>query len=139
MTTADDPGRLARDAYTYGHLPIVAGIIATAVGLKLLIAAPDRPFHPVGLAMALGGPVLYLLGQSGYRRRISRTHDVKGIAVAGILLLLAPIAHGLSALFVSALVAALLTFLAVWESQVGNRRALARSALRDPGRGTRRL
>ena len=48
---------------------------------------------------------LYLLGQGDYRRRISRTHDVKGIAVSGILLLLAPIAGGLSALFVTALVA----------------------------------
>ena len=27
-STCDDPGRLARDAYTYAHLPIVAGIIA---------------------------------------------------------------------------------------------------------------
>ena len=139
MTTADDPGRLARDAYTYGHLPIVAGIIATAVGLKLLIAAPDRPLHTVGLAMLFGGPVLYLLGESHYRWRISRTHNVKGIAVAGILLLFAPIAHGLSALFVSALVAALLTLLAVWESPVGNHRALARPGLRDRGRATRRL
>ena len=31
ISRCDDPGRLARDAYTYAHLPIVAGIIATAV------------------------------------------------------------------------------------------------------------
>ena len=34
------PGRLARDAYTYLHLPIVAGIIVTAVGDEIVIAHP---------------------------------------------------------------------------------------------------
>ena len=34
MSGSDDPGRLARDAYTYLHVPIVAGIIATAVGAR---------------------------------------------------------------------------------------------------------
>jgi low temperature requirement protein LtrA len=115
MSTCDDPGRLARDAYTYGHLPIIAGIIATAVGLNLLIAAPNDALQPVGIAMVLGGPALYLLGESHYRWRISGTHNLKGITVAGVLLLLAPIAHGISALWLSVLVAALLILLAVWQ------------------------
>ena len=42
LSTCDDPGRLARDAYTYAHLPIVAGIIATAVASDLLIAGPHQ-------------------------------------------------------------------------------------------------
>ena len=42
ISTYEDPGRLARDAYTYLHLPIVAGIIATAVASDLLIAAPHE-------------------------------------------------------------------------------------------------
>ena len=71
MSTCDDPGRLARDAYTYGHLPIVAGIIATAVGQDLLIAHPQDALHGVGLAMVLGGPALFLLGESLFRRRIT--------------------------------------------------------------------
>ena len=45
LSTCDDPGRLARDAYTYLHLPIVAGIIATAVGTDLLIAEPHHALH----------------------------------------------------------------------------------------------
>src|SRR3954462_741949 len=106
MSTCDDPGRLARDAYTYGHLPIVAGIIATAVGLKLLIATPHHPLHSVGIAMVLGGPALYLLGESHYRSRISGTHNFKGLTVAGVLLLLAPLAPGVSTLWLSVLVAA---------------------------------
>ena len=38
MRTCADPGRLARDAYTYLHVPIVASVIAVAVGDDLLIA-----------------------------------------------------------------------------------------------------
>src|SRR5262249_17978189 len=55
MRTCEDPGRLARDAYPYRHAPIVAGIIAVAVGDNLLIAAPREPLHGIGLAMVVGG------------------------------------------------------------------------------------
>jgi low temperature requirement protein LtrA len=42
IAESEDPGRLACDAYTYLHLPIVAGIIMVAVADDLLIAHPDR-------------------------------------------------------------------------------------------------
>jgi low temperature requirement protein LtrA len=42
ISACDDPGGLARDAYTYARLPIVAGIVATAVANNLLIAAPRQ-------------------------------------------------------------------------------------------------
>ena len=42
ISTCDDPGRLARDAYTYAHLPIVAGIIATAVAQRAAHRPPTR-------------------------------------------------------------------------------------------------
>ncbi len=70
MRSCEDPGRLARDAYTYGHLPIVAGIIATAVGQELLIAHPEDVLHGIGPAMVLGGPALFLAGVIAFRRRI---------------------------------------------------------------------
>src|SRR3569833_2812853 len=35
---AEDPGRLARLAYTYLHLPIVAGIVVSAVGDEVVLA-----------------------------------------------------------------------------------------------------
>ncbi len=37
LATAPDAGRLARDGYTYLHIPIVAGIIVTAVGDEIVI------------------------------------------------------------------------------------------------------
>jgi low temperature requirement protein LtrA len=115
MSTCDDPGRLARDAYTYLHLPIVAGIIATAVANDLLIAGPYEAPQGVGVAMILGGPALYLLGESLFRWRMTGVTQARRLAVAALLILLAPLGGHVGALLLSIVVAALLTVLAVWE------------------------
>ena len=115
MRSSDDPGRLARDAYTYLHLPIVAGIIATAVGAHLLIAEPGDPQHGVGLAMVLGGPALYLLGESLFEWRIARKTNPKRLTVAGLLILLLPLGGQVAALPLAVIVTTLLAGLAVWE------------------------
>jgi low temperature requirement protein LtrA len=116
MRTCEDPGRLARDAYTYLHVPIVAGIIAVAVGDDLLIAEPWHAAHGVGLAVVLGGPVLFLVGESLFRMRVTGAANAKRFAVAGLLVLLAPVGAHISALALSAIVGALLVGLALWES-----------------------
>jgi low temperature requirement protein LtrA len=115
MRTCEDPGRLARDAYTYLHVPIVAGIIAAAVGDDLLIAGPRHPAHGVGLAVVLGGPVLFLVGESLFRMRVNGAANVRRFAVAVLLVLLAPLAPHVSALALGALVSALLFGAALWE------------------------
>jgi low temperature requirement protein LtrA len=71
MRSCADPGRLARDAYTYLHVPIIAGVIAVAVGDDLLIADPSAALDGFGLAMVLGGPALYLAGAALFRARLS--------------------------------------------------------------------
>jgi low temperature requirement protein LtrA len=115
MSASDDPGRLARDAYTYLHLPIVAGIIATAVGANLLIAEPDDPQHGVGLAMMLGGPALFLLGENLFQRRLTSETNTKRLTVAALLILLVPLAGQVAALLLGVIVTALLAALAAWE------------------------
>jgi low temperature requirement protein LtrA len=115
MRTCEDPGRLARDAYTYLHVPIVGGIIAVAVGDHLLIAEPGHALHGVGLAMVLGGPVLYIVGESLFRLRVTGVANGKRLAVAAILVLLAPVGARVGALTLSAIVAALLAAAALWE------------------------
>ena len=124
LSTCDDPGRLARDAYTYFHLPIVAGIIATAVANTLLITAPhDRP-DGVGVAMILGGPALYLLGESLFYWRVTGETHSKRLGCAALLILLVPLGSHASVFLVSLFVTSLLLALAIWESP-RRRRALA--------------
>lgn len=115
MRACEDPGRLARDAYTYLHAPIVAGIIAVAVGDDLLIAGPTGALRGIRLAMVLGGPVLFLLGESLFRLRMTGGANAKRLAVAAVLALMAPIGSQISALTLSATVAGLLSALALWE------------------------
>jgi low temperature requirement protein LtrA len=115
ITSCEDPGRVARDAYTYAHLPIVAGIIATAVASGLLIAAPHEPTNTVGLAMILGGPALYLLGESVFVWRVTGALNVKRVALAIVLVLLVPLGGAVSVLLLSIVVASALPALAVWE------------------------
>jgi low temperature requirement protein LtrA len=115
MRTCEDPGRLARDAYTYLHLPIIAGIIATAVSNDLLIAGPHDAPRGVALAMVVGGPSLYLLGESLFRWRMAGVTNPQRVAVAALLILLVPLGGHVEALPLSIVVAALLTVLAVWE------------------------
>jgi low temperature requirement protein LtrA len=115
MKASDDPGRLARDAYTYLHLPIVAGIIATAVGADLLIAEPNDPQHGVGLAMVVGGPALFLLGETLFRWRMTANANAKRLTVAGVIILLVALGGQISVLALSVIIVAVLSALAVWE------------------------
>lgn len=124
MRRSEDPGRLARDAYTYLHAPIVAGIIAVAVGDDLLIAEPGRVLHGLGLAMVLGGPALYLLRESLFRLRMTGAANAKRVGIAAMLVLLAPIGSHISAAALSTSVAMLLSALALWELRMPARPAL---------------
>lgn len=59
---AGAPARMARDAFTFGHFPLVAGMIAVAVALKDLAAAPLAPWSQASRAALAAGLVLYLVG-----------------------------------------------------------------------------
>jgi low temperature requirement protein LtrA len=122
IAESEDPGRLARDAYTYLHLPIVAGIIAAAVGDDLLIAHTSHALSAAGLAMAVGGPVLYLVGDGLFRWRMIHSAERKRtIAILG-LLALAPLGTHIPATVLGALVTLVLAALAVAEFQHGHMR-----------------
>jgi len=115
MTSSADSGRLARDAYTYLHVPIIAGIILSAVGDDLLIAHPHDTLHGVGLAAVVGGPALYLLGENLFRLRMTGTTNAKRFGAATALAALAVLGAHVSALATSGAVALVLVGLATWE------------------------
>ena len=88
ISTSSDPGRLARSAYTYYHLPIVAGIIVTAVADELVLAHPGGHAEGATVAAILGGPALYLAGVALFKwsitGRVSLPHCL-GIMLLAIL------------------------------------------------------
>ena len=67
----DEPVLAAADAYSYLHLPLVAGIIVFAVGAKLLIHDSGEPLaDPARLALC-GGVALYLVAHAAFQLRIA--------------------------------------------------------------------
>ena len=62
IATADDPGKIARKAYTYCPILIVAGIIVTAVGDELSLMHPGGHVAPEAAAVLIGGPLLFMVG-----------------------------------------------------------------------------
>ena len=61
LAEAEHRTQLARDAYTYLHVVIVAGILLTAVGDELVIAHPKDELPDGELLAVVSGPALYLL------------------------------------------------------------------------------
>jgi len=62
------PGLLGRQAYTYAHIPIVAGIIVIAVADEQLLAHPAGHLEPVFIAALVGGGLLFIGGNMLFKR-----------------------------------------------------------------------
>jgi low temperature requirement protein LtrA len=73
LAHAHDRTQMARDAYTYLHVMLVAAIVVSAVGDELVIAHPREPLSGTEMAAVVGGPALYLLGHTLFRLRVSGT------------------------------------------------------------------
>ncbi len=70
ISNSSEPGRLARLAYTYLHLPIVAGIILSAVADDLVLQHPGGHSDPRTVLSAIGGPLLFLIGTILFKHTI---------------------------------------------------------------------
>ena len=68
----DRPGSLARKAYTYGHIPIVAGIIVLAVSDEQVLAHPAEHLEPFFIAALISGAMLFIGGTMYFKRVTSR-------------------------------------------------------------------
>lgn len=59
---AENAGAIARAAYTYAPIPVVAGIVVTAVGDEMVLAHPAGHLEAAAAWVLLGGPALFLAG-----------------------------------------------------------------------------
>ena len=62
MSTSADPGRFALSAYTWAHIPMIAGIIVAAAADDVVIEHPTAGVSTSITLLILGGPALYLIG-----------------------------------------------------------------------------
>ena len=95
---------IARDSYTYLHLPMLAGIIVFAIGVKRTLSQVDAHLQLVPAVALCGGVALYLLALSAFKRRNIGSFNRPRLVVAGLLAGLAPAATAMSALLALGLV-----------------------------------
>jgi len=115
ITRSDDPGRIGA-YFHYVHVTLIAGIIVAAVADELVIHHPD---HHVDLATALvlvGGPLVYLLGNSLYKKIVYGWVPPSHIAGVVLLVLLFPLAFATDRLMVGGLTTLVLIVVAVWQT-----------------------
>lgn len=117
MTSSGDPGRLARIAYTYIHLFIVAGIIVTAVGDEFALAHPKGHADMKMAAALVGGPAVYLIGTLLFRRAITRLLPKVQLLALATLVVLFLAASFFSPVLLSLATTAVLCIVAVAEKK----------------------
>jgi low temperature requirement protein LtrA len=76
---------IARDSYSYLHMPMVAGIALVAVGMKRTLADVGAPLGVVPAAALLGGGAVYLLAHVAFRWRNIHTLNRQRLGCAGLL------------------------------------------------------
>jgi low temperature requirement protein LtrA len=126
QTSGGGRARLARDYYSYLHLPMIAGIVLFALGLKATIEHVGEPLAAVPAVALCGGLALYFLTHVGLRLRLVHfirhtTTERPGwigpgrLATGIVMLALIPAARELPALASLAVVTAVCCALIAWD------------------------
>jgi len=116
--------RLARDGYSYLHLPMIAGIILLSLGLKKVlgyVGGDDGhswvdPLYGVPLAALYGGVALFLLAHIGFRLRTTGVLEWPRLVAVVLLLVAIPAVAALPSLVTLAVLTALVAALVCFET-----------------------
>jgi low temperature requirement protein LtrA len=108
--------RLALHAYSYLHLPLIAGIVLFALGLKTTVGDAGETLDTVPAVALCGGAALYLFGHVAFlvrtTGRVFRRRTIAAVALCGLI----PIAVAIPALAALALVSASCSLVVAWEA-----------------------
>lgn len=126
-TPAADRARLARDAYSYLHLPLVAGIVFFALGARVAVEHIDEPVAPLAALALTGGVALFYAGEVAYRWRDHHQLAVDRLIAAVASLLVFPVAISVPAIVSLAVLTVIGVLRLTWElwrrPQIGTVRA----------------
>jgi low temperature requirement protein LtrA len=121
----EERARLARDAYSYLHLPMVAGIVLLALGIEQVLEyvadgsnlhGLSDPLTVLPLGALYGGVALFLFAHSAFKYRTWHQVTVRRLVVAVLLLALIPFAAELPALAALGLQAAVMAVMIATEA-----------------------
>jgi low temperature requirement protein LtrA len=114
---------MARDSYTYLHMPMIGGIVLLALGLKkaLLYVAdtehygPTKALEGIALWALTAGVALFLVAHSAFRRRNIGAWNRQRLVLAAVLLAITPLLANVPAAAAVGVVAALCVLLICYE------------------------
>jgi low temperature requirement protein LtrA len=127
---------LARDAYTYTHLPMIMGIVLFAFAMRTALAHVHSELRVIPAVALCCGGALYLLSFVALRWRVSRRLGRGRVIAAVALALITPVALSASALVTLVLVTAvwfaLHAYELIWWREERARRRSERAAEGSP-------
>jgi low temperature requirement protein LtrA len=106
---------IARDSFSFLHLPMIAGIVLVALGLKKTIEHVEDPLKTIPAIALMGGAALYLLTHVAFRWRNVHRFSIQRLVCALFLLAMIPVAKEIPALASVAIVLAALSAVIVYE------------------------
>jgi len=116
ITDRRERNETGRDSYGYLHLPMVAGILLVALGLKKTIEHVDDPLKAVPAFALVGGVAIYLLAHVAFRWRNVHTLNRRRFALGIGMFALIPLAVEIPALATLAIVTAIACALIAYEA-----------------------
>jgi low temperature requirement protein LtrA len=120
---------MATDAYTYGHLLLVAGIVISALGVESVIShVEEHHLDWFGASALFGGTSLYLAGHALFWKRVGGTWKVWRLIGGALLLALLPVGAIVPPLPALGIVVAVAVAVAATETK---RYSLKRSKIRE--------
>ena len=124
LTPAAERAQLARDAYSYLHLPLVAGLVFFALGARVSVQHIDEPLAPLPALALTGGFALFYAGEVAYRWRDHHQLTVDRLITAVAALLVFPLATTVPAVLSLAVLTVIGVMRLAWElwrrPQIGN-------------------
>ena len=107
---------MARDSYSYLHLPMIAGIVLVALGVKKAIGHVDEPLKTIPAVALFGGIALYYAGHLGFRLRNVGTLNRPRLVALVACLCLIPVAREVDAIVALALAAGVTSAVIAFET-----------------------
>jgi low temperature requirement protein LtrA len=108
--------RIARDSYSYLHLPMIAGIVLVALGVKKTLADVEEPLKTIPAVALFGGIALYYAGHEGFRLRNVRSLNRPRLVALIACLALIPLGTEVDALVALALAAGVTSAVIAYET-----------------------
>ena len=133
MEKARDPGRTARVAYVYLHIPLICGMLLSAAGNEGLVDHPADAAKLADVVRLVGGPALFLAGALAFKRVICGGYMGSHVTGIAALVLFSALAIFMPLYLVGVGVAAVLVAVAMWE-EIAIRARRRRRGL-DPDEG----